>query len=98
MVLLAHGFILTAMLWGAGAAFLIDRRVNAAAASFAACGVLAFFGFIHSVTAAGGIYLPWRTGSALPYHWAAAYLAFAGLILVLSRTEAFRESRAKEYA
>ena len=33
MVLLAHGFILTAMLWGGAVAFLIDRRVVAAAAA-----------------------------------------------------------------
>jgi len=91
MLLLAHGFILTAMLWGGGVAFLIDRKVGAAAASFAACGVLALFGFIHSVTPAGGIYWPWATGSTLPYHWCIAYLGFATLIMILSRTRAFRE-------
>jgi AGZA family xanthine/uracil permease-like MFS transporter len=83
MVLLAHGFILTAMLWGAAAAFLIDRRIKAAAVTLAICAVLAAFGLIHSVTAAGGVYLPWTTGSSLPYQWAAAYLAFAALILLL---------------
>ena len=35
MVLLAHGFILTAMLWGGAVAFLIDRRITAAAATLA---------------------------------------------------------------
>jgi AGZA family xanthine/uracil permease-like MFS transporter len=94
MVLLAHGFILTAMLWGGGVAFLIDRKIGAAAATFGACAVLAFFGFIHSVTAAGGIYLPWTTGSALPYQWTIAYAGFAALILVLGRTRAFRDSPA----
>src|SRR4029077_19260741 len=94
MVLLAHGFILTAMLWGGALAFLIDRRITQAAAAFGVCAVLAFFGFIHSVTPTGGIYLPWRTGSTLPYHWAVAYAGFAMLILVLGRTRAFRESPA----
>jgi AGZA family xanthine/uracil permease-like MFS transporter len=94
MVLLAHGFILTAMLWGGAVAFLIDRRINAAAASLGACAVLSFFGFIHSITPSGGIYLPWHTGSTLPYHWTAAYLGFAVLILVLSKTRAFNESPA----
>jgi AGZA family xanthine/uracil permease-like MFS transporter len=92
MVLLAHGFILTAMLWGGGVAFLIDRRIRAAAAAFGACSVLALFGFIHSVTPTGGIYLPWRVSSALPYHWAAAYAGFAMLILLLGTTRAFRDS------
>jgi adenine/guanine/hypoxanthine permease len=92
MVLLAHGFILTAMLWGGGVAFLIDRRIAAAAATFAVCGALAFFGFIHSVTPAGGIYLPWTTGSALPYHWTAAYAGFALTLVALGRTRAFHIS------
>jgi AGZA family xanthine/uracil permease-like MFS transporter len=83
MVLLAHGFILTAMLWGAAAAFLIDRRIKAAAVTLAVCAVLALFGLIHSVTPAGGVYLPWTVGSTLPYQWTAAYLAFAALILLL---------------
>jgi AGZA family xanthine/uracil permease-like MFS transporter len=92
MVLLAHGFILTAMLWGGAVAFLIDRKITAAAATLCACAVLALFGFIHSITPTGGIYLPWRTGSTLPYHWTVAYLGFAALILVLSRTAAFHSS------
>ena len=94
MILLAHGFILTAMLWGGAVAFLIDRRVKAAAIALIACSILAFFGFIHSVTPTGGIYLPWRVGSTLPYHWSVAYLAFALLILGLSRTKGFKESPA----
>ena len=93
MILLAHGFILTAMLWGAAVAFLIDRRMGAAIASLVACAGLSFFGFIHSVTPSGGIYLPWLTGSTLPYHWTIAYLAFAALIALLGRTRAFREAQ-----
>ena len=58
MILLAHGFILTAMLWGGAVAFLIDRRVKAAATALLACSILSFFGFIHSVTPTGGIYSP----------------------------------------
>jgi AGZA family xanthine/uracil permease-like MFS transporter len=94
MVLLAHGFILTAMLWGGAAAFLIDRRVVAAAVTLIACGALALFGFIHSVMPAGGVYVPWSIGSALPYQWGAAYLLLAITILALSKTRAFRESPA----
>jgi AGZA family xanthine/uracil permease-like MFS transporter len=85
MVLLAHGFILTAMLWGGALAFLIDRRIVAAAVSLAVCAGLALFGFIHSVVPTGSIYLPWETGSGLPYQWAAAYAGLALLLFAGSR-------------
>jgi AGZA family xanthine/uracil permease-like MFS transporter len=91
IVVLAHGFILTAMLWGGAVAFLIDRKASAAAATLAVCAALSFFGIIHSIAPTGGTYLPWSTGSALPYHWTAAYLGFATLILLLSRTKEFAE-------
>ena len=86
MVLLAHGFILTAMLWGGALAFLIDRRIVAAAAALGVCAVLALFGFIHSILPSGSVYLPWETGSSLPYQWAAGYGATAVLLLLLGRS------------
>jgi adenine/guanine/hypoxanthine permease len=89
---LANGFFLTAMLWGAAVAFLIDRRIAATVYALVACAVLALFGFIHSVLPTGGIYLPRTTGSNVPYHWSIAYLALAALLLVLGRTRAFRET------
>jgi len=88
MVLLAHGFILTAMLWGAALAFLIDHRIRATAVVLAAAAALSLFGLIHSVLPSGGVYLPWSgslLGSHLPYHWAAGYALLAGLILLLGR-------------
>ncbi len=85
MVLLAHGFILTAMLWGAALAFLIDRRIVACAVSLGACALLTLFGFIHSILPSGSLYLPWQTASTLPWEWAAAYSATAILILLLPR-------------
>ena len=94
-VLLAHGFILTAMLWGAVLAFLIDRRIGAAAVVLGIAAVLALFGFIHSVLPTGGIYLPWRPvllGSGTPYRWAAAYALLAAMVLALGRTRAYAES------
>jgi adenine/guanine/hypoxanthine permease len=87
-VLLAHGFILTAMLWGAALAFLIDRRITRAAVVLGVCGGLALFGLIHSVLPTGGIYLPWQPallGSHTPYHWAAAYVVLALTVLLLGR-------------
>jgi adenine/guanine/hypoxanthine permease len=85
-ILLAHGFILTAMLWGAALAFLVDRRIAATAVTLSAAAALSFFGFIHSVLPTGGIYVPWSAallGSRMPYHWTAAYVAVALMVLAL---------------
>jgi adenine/guanine/hypoxanthine permease len=85
-VLLAHGFILTGMLWGAALAFLIDHRTRAAALVLGIAATLSLFGLIHSVLPTGGVYLPWSAalaGSHLPYQWTAGYAALALLILLL---------------
>jgi AGZA family xanthine/uracil permease-like MFS transporter len=85
-VLLAHGFILTAMLWGAALAFLIDHRTRATAAVLGIAAALTLFGLIHSVLPTGGVYLPWSDalqGSHVPFQWAAGYAAFAALVLLL---------------
>jgi len=87
--MLAHGFILTAMLWGALLAFLIDHRFAASATTLGLCSVLSLFGVIHSVLPTGGIYVPWSAalgGSAAPYHWAASYALAAVMILALGST------------
>jgi AGZA family xanthine/uracil permease-like MFS transporter len=91
---IAHGFILTGMLWGAALAFLIDRRIGATVASLAALSALSVFGIIHSVLPSGGIYVPWSPqllGSTAPWQWAAGYAVLALMIAGLSRTKAFSE-------
>jgi AGZA family xanthine/uracil permease-like MFS transporter len=93
MVMLANGFILTALLWGSAVAFLIDRQIGRASAVLAVCGVLSLFGFIHSVLPTGGVYFPWRlTTTVLPYHWAIGYIGLAVLVYGMSQTRSFRES------
>jgi AGZA family xanthine/uracil permease-like MFS transporter len=92
MIMLANGFILTALLWGSAVAFLIDRQVGRASVVLMVCGVLSFFGFIHSVSPSGGVYLPWTLPTPLPYHWAVGYVALALLVLAMSTTRAFRET------
>ena len=89
-VVLAHGFILTGMLWGAALAFLVDRRIGATAVALLAAAALSAFGLIHSVLPTGGIYVPWSPallGSRMPYHWAAAYAAVALMVLALGRLD-----------
>ena len=92
MIMLANGFILTALLWGSAVAFLIDRQIGRATFVLVTCGVLSLFGFIHSVLPSGGVYFPWSVATTLPYHWAAGYVLLAGVLLVMSRTRAYQET------
>ena len=80
---LAHGFILTALLWGAVIALIIDQRMKAAASYMFVTSVLTLFGLIHSVAPHGEIYLPWTVTSPLPCQIALAYLLLASLLFLL---------------
>jgi adenine/guanine/hypoxanthine permease len=94
-VALGNGFILTAMLWGAFLAEMIDRRLRACAAYLGVLAAFTFFGVIHSASPDGNLYLPWTLASplqrAIPYQFAAGYLVLAGLMLVLSLSRESRE-------
>jgi len=89
-VALGNGFILTAMLWGAFLAVLIDKRFRVASMYLGIMGIATFFGVIHSALPEGSVYLPWNLASpllrAIPYQFAGAYLALAVIILLLSLT------------
>jgi AGZA family xanthine/uracil permease-like MFS transporter len=94
-VAVGNGFILTAMLWGAFLAELIDRRLRRSALYLGVLALFTFFGVIHSASPDGAMYLPWQLASplqrAVPYQFALAYLAFAGLLLLLSLSKESRE-------
>lgn len=78
LALLGNGFIITALLWGAATAELIDQRFRRSGAYFLAGALLCLFGVIHSPAPQGTLFLPWRLDSAVPAYFALAYLA-AGL-------------------
>jgi len=85
---LAHGFIITGMLWGAILTFMIDREFYKASLTLVITGALTFFGIIHSVLPTGGLYLPWKIdasvpGNTYPYYLTAAYLSFALVLFIL---------------
>jgi AGZA family xanthine/uracil permease-like MFS transporter len=96
-IALGNGFILTAMLWGAFLAEMIDRRLRRSALYLAILAAFAFFGVVHSSSPDGSVYLPWRLAGALeravPYQFALGYLALAALLLLLSLTRESREVR-----
>jgi len=86
-VALGNGFIVTAMLWGAIVAKLIDGRIRAAAIYVFICAAMTWFGLIHSALPDGNLYLPWtlaENASRIPNQFTVAYLALAILFLALS--------------
>jgi AGZA family xanthine/uracil permease-like MFS transporter len=82
--ILGNGFIVTALLWGAAAAELIDGRVRRSAIFFFAAGVLCLFGVIHSPAPQGTLFLPWRVVDPAPFTFAAAYLMLGLIVLAAS--------------
>jgi len=79
--LLGNGFIVTALLWGAATAELIDQRFRRSALYFGVAAVLSLFGVIHSPTAQGTFFLPWKVGDMTPFTFAAAYFALGLVVL-----------------
>ncbi len=78
--LLGRGFILTSMLWAAAVSKLIDGLAVQASAYMVVMAVLTLFGFTHSVSPDGGIYLPWNLEeSTTVLHLALAYVGLAVL-------------------
>ena len=95
-VALGNGFILTAMLWGAFVAELVDRRLKAAALYLSISAGFTFFGIIHSASINGNIYMPWTLDEPfrqIPYQFTAGYLVLALLIFLLSFTAEARRAQ-----
>jgi AGZA family xanthine/uracil permease-like MFS transporter len=93
-VALGNGFILTAMLWGAFVAEMIDRRLKMSAVYLGILAVFTFFGIVHSATPEGSMYLPWHLAGlsrAIPYQFAAGYAALAVMLVALSFTAGSKE-------
>jgi AGZA family xanthine/uracil permease-like MFS transporter len=94
LLALSRGYIVTALLWAAAMAFIIDRQLREAAAMMGLAAVFTLFGFIHSLAPQGAIYLPWTlaetsgdlpaTAILLPYNIALGYLLAAISLYVLS--------------
>ncbi|MGM9999359.1 MAG: hypothetical protein ACI38Q_08265 [Candidatus Bruticola sp.] len=87
---LGNGFILTAMLWGAFFAFMIDRQLRKCSLFLFILSVLSFFGVIHSVNPSGFMYLPWNlpeVAQAVPYQFALGYFILGAVILALYFTK-----------
>jgi len=87
IVTLGNGFIITAMLWAAALAVMIDGRTRSAAGIWLLAGVLTLFGLIHSVDPRGGVYWPGSlTGlpQLIAWQFAGAYAVLAALLMLMS--------------
>jgi AGZA family xanthine/uracil permease-like MFS transporter len=82
LLVLGNGFILTALLWGAALAWIIDGRLRLAAVAFWVAGLATLFGLIHSPLPSGALFLPWSPPGGLPLAVAGAY-GVAGTLLLL---------------
>ncbi len=94
IIALGNGFIVTAMLWAAFLAELVDRRLKISALYLVVLAFFSFFGIIHSAMPDGSMYLPWKlSGIAqqVPYQFTLAYLCLAALFFCLSYTRESKE-------
>lgn len=94
IIALGNGFILTAMLWGAFIASMIDRQLKKSAVFLAILAVFTFFGIIHSAIPEGSMYLPWSLSAGLqrvPYQFATAYAILAVMMFIFSYTKESKE-------
>ncbi|MBK9037319.1 MAG: MFS transporter [Myxococcales bacterium] len=82
---IAHGFIVTGLLWGAIAAELIERRPVRAAIWCAVAAALAAIGLIHSTLPTGALYWPWHAGARESLTLAAAYATLGAMFVLGSR-------------
>ncbi len=93
-VALGNGFILTAMLWGAAVAEIIDRRLKRASIYIFICAGFTMFGIIHSAIPDGNMYLPWTLpypGNQIPYQFSIGYLLLGLMLFSLSYTKESKE-------
>jgi AGZA family xanthine/uracil permease-like MFS transporter len=96
---LANGFLISGLLWAAALAMILDGRLRAAALYFLIAAGCTLLGIIHSPLPDEKIDLPWRVLAELheshprfaqavqfqtPYHWAAAYVLSALVLLGLA--------------
>jgi len=80
VLVMANGFILTALIWSTLLVFIIERRFRVAAV-FALIGAgLSLVGLIHSPFEDGRLFLPGSAASPLPTAFATAYLLVAALV------------------
>ncbi|NVN90035.1 MAG: MFS transporter [Desulfuromonadales bacterium] len=75
--MMGNGFIVTALLWGAAFAHVLDHRPGRAALYLAICSLLTLCGVMHSPLPSGAVFSPLTPPSPLVWHLATGYLVMA---------------------
>jgi adenine/guanine/hypoxanthine permease len=81
--MLGNGFIVTALLWGAAFAHVLDHRPGRAALYLVICALLTLCGVIHSPLPSGAVFSPLAPPSPMVWHLAAGYAIMALTFVVL---------------
>jgi len=89
LLLLGNGFILTAVVWAAAVASILDRRFMATAIAFAVASLATLVGLMHSPLPSGAVFWPWAPPGAEPLQLAGTY----GVLAVLSVLAGLSPSR-----
>ena len=80
VLVMANGFILTALIWATMLTFIIDHKFRLAA-TFAAIGAaFSLVGLIHSPFDDGRLFLPGASGSPIPASFTTAYLLVSAFL------------------
>jgi AGZA family xanthine/uracil permease-like MFS transporter len=99
---LANGFVITGLLWASFLAELLDGRAQRAALYLGVAAVCSLFGLMHSPFDPARIDWPWTVAADMfkdapqaawfqtPWHWSAAYLLAAGVVLGLNWLQPFK--------
>jgi AGZA family xanthine/uracil permease-like MFS transporter len=89
LLLLGNGFILTAVVWAAAVASILDRRFMATAIAFAVASLATLVGLMHSPLPSGAVFWPWAPPGPEPLQLAGTY----GVLAVLSGLAGLSPSR-----
>jgi AGZA family xanthine/uracil permease-like MFS transporter len=86
LLLLGNGFILTAVVWAAALASMLDRRFAATAITFAIGSLATVVGLMHSPLPSGAVFWPWAPPGPEPLRLAGTY----GILAALAWIAGFR--------
>lgn len=87
IVLVANGFIISSLLWGASLAMIIDRDLKSAAAFLGIAAFLSLSGIIHSPFVDGRLFFPWQVETTIPFLLSAGYLGMTLFLLIMDQVQ-----------
>jgi len=82
LTILANGFIVTSLIWGAAMASMLDEKLNRAAGFLLLGSLFSLFGLMHSPLQHGAWFLPWDIGLNTPLILSASYLMVATMTYI----------------